>query len=283
MRVFTLLIFLALGQASEAEVKNNHLENLAVLIPSCDKYAEAWPGFFKLLDKYWPQLDNKIYLIGGKEKYERENLFNISILNEKSWSDNVLQALENIEEDYVMIFLEDYYITKPVDQEKLVRFFEIMKQEGAANLVLAPSGEYLKKHPDESGVAYMNLKQLYRTSLQAVIWKKEILKKLLKSGESPWEFELVGTLRTHEMNESFMIVTKDMPIPYFGVIRKGHWWRDIDKLAAKEGLNLKRKLPTEGFFREKYIELMGWISVHINKPVKKLFGLENKTLAPGWF
>ncbi len=281
MRVIIFLMCLFLSQVSTAAQKKHHLENLAVLIPSCDKYAEAWPGFFKLLDKYWPQLDNKIYLIGGHKKFERKNLYNISIVNEKSWSDNVLQVLNIIEEDYVMIFLEDYYITKPVNQENLIRYYEIMKQEGAANLVLAP-GEYLNKHPVEKGLAYMKPEQPYRTSLQAVIWKKDILKKLLKSGESPWEFELVGTVRTHGMKEPFMIST-DKPIPYSGVIRKGHWWRDIDSLIEKEGIVLDRKLPKESFFREKYIEIMGWISVNINQPIKRFFGLEHKTLTTGWF
>tara|TARA_R110002050_G_scaffold300734_1_gene472045 strand:- start:178 stop:1038 length:861 start_codon:yes stop_codon:yes gene_type:complete len=284
-KILSLLILISTAfQAQGIERKTKpDLDNLAVVVPSCDKYAEAWIGFFQLLEKYWPELNNEIYLIGGNKTYEKENLINVSIPNEKSWSDNMLQVLDMTQADYILILLEDYYITEPVNHKKFVSYYNIMRQEGSASLVLAPRDEYEKIHPFEKGLAYLNRDQPYRASLQAVIWKKDILKKILKSGESPWQFELKGTFRTRDLKEPFMIVTGKGPLNYLGAISRGQWSRKAMKLIKKEKLKFNRNMPSESLPIEIYNAIKGWISLNINQPIKKFFGVEEKTLMPGWF
>ena len=282
MKIFKLLFLLILFMESKPTLSKG-LDNVAILVPSCDKYSEAWPGFFTLLDRYWPEnKDLNIYLIGGKKSYKKDNVINISFTHDKGWSDNVIEALEHIHEDYVFIILEDYFLISPVKNDKLVIAFETMKSEKAASLVIA-FNEHATPHPTIKEVGFMNKDQPYRASLQAVIWRKEDLKKIIRSGESPWQFELDGTRRTYEMKAPFLSITDKSIFNYIGAISRGHWSRTAMHYIKKEKLDFQRHMPVENVWFEKYNAFKGWISRNINKPIKKFFGVEEKTLLPGWF
>ncbi len=38
---------------------------LAILVCSCDKYADVWEPFFKLFFKFWPDCPYPIYLLSN--------------------------------------------------------------------------------------------------------------------------------------------------------------------------------------------------------------------------
>ena len=86
----------------------------SIVVMSCDKYECCWYPFFKCLDKYFPN-HPKTYLIteGKTSKYSE------TIATTGSWTKRLKDALEQIKEDYILLMLEDFFIRKPVDEERI--------------------------------------------------------------------------------------------------------------------------------------------------------------------
>jgi hypothetical protein len=279
MKVVLVGLFIFLSQVSIAKAGDDFLDDLAVLVTSCDKYEEAWHPFFTLLNKYWPELTNKKYLISNKKTYNHSNIIPVQIPDEKSWADNMHEALDRIEENYIMIFIEDYMITEKANHQKVKEYYDLMRKESAAYLKLQPN-DYEKAHPDNKGVAYMGQTQEHRTALQLAIWRKDILRELLKKGENPWQFELDGNERSFNIKDPFMVVTHSI-VPYSGAIEKGHWWQWALDFLKKEGIHIKPKLPIlEKSSRIYFRRFRFWVHEHITGPIKKLFGIEKFKILP---
>ena len=74
-------------------------------------------------------------------------------------------------------------------------------------------------------VGQLHKKTPYKTSLMPCIWKKSILKEILKSGESAWDFETKGSLRASRY-DNFYALKKNL-IYYENAIIKGSWRKSI--------------------------------------------------------
>jgi hypothetical protein len=204
MKLFfvAIILFFVFFKAASAEAKNIEIKKFSILIPSTDKYSELWEPNFTLLFKNWPELlkqDQQVpmYLISNSKDSPHSRVQAFKVGKEKSWSDNLLMLLDQIDSQYVLIWLDDYILTQPVNRDRLANIIDFMDVNHAAyiELIINPSLH------DGTAIAHEGLMLrdkfgAYRTSLQACIWRKEALKWLLKSGESAWDFEIKGTLRS---------------------------------------------------------------------------------------
>ncbi len=257
------------------------IPNLTLIVPSCDKYSEAWKPFFTFLFKYWPNFEQKIYLIGNNNSYDDKRVTNILIPNEKSWSDNMLTALDQIEEDYILFMHEDYFLLSPVNVAEIEKLFKVMQKEKAAYLHLA-SRPVATMHPTIPNLGYLSKEQNYRTANQVVIWDKAVLKSLLKSGENPWEFELDGTVRSRAIDRPFMSVTGgNAPVAYLGAIWRGYWMPNAIELIEKENIAMEYKLPICSKMRSFIMnDMREFASTYFVRPIKKMLGLSDKRILP---
>lgn len=274
--LFYLFLLLA-SVASTNPAYGTELNNLSILIPSCDKYSEAWDPFFKLLFKHWPTLNQKIYLIGGYKKYPDPRVHSILVGQEKSWSDNMLFALERIPDDYVLIFLEDYFLLNSVNEPRLKILFEQMQKEKAGYLSLVNVSLSNKiPHSTIAGLGYLRPEADYRTALQVAIWNKAVLKQLLVSGENPWNFEMKGTERSRSISMPFLVTERDGPIEYLGGIDRGHWNEKAIALLKKENLQVDFNLPIDNPFR-RWLRgpFRGFIGYYVAKPIRRFFKKES--------
>ena len=82
------------------------------------------------------------------------------------------------------------------------------------------------------------------------IWKKAILKDLLKRGESAWDFEIKGSKRAYKYDK-FYAVYNDF-ITYENGIIKGKWRRSIVNNSNNYGLNIKDLTRPIMTLREEY-------------------------------
>jgi len=253
---------------------NNHLDNLAVLIPSHDKFSDTWPYFFKLFFKYWPEVSQTVYLLSNAERYADPRIVPILVGEEISWSHNIQIALQTIPEDYVLIILEDFPLTGPVDQNLLQELFQLMKAEQAGYLRLMANPPPDRPCLNHQNIGFIEKGSNYRTSLQVAIWKKSFLNEILVPGESPWQFELQGTKRSNGFDVAMMSIDKDspQPIPYFpNAIVRGVWVKEAREYLEREGMifDSTRALESDyqlwlrsNWFRKK-------ISKYIVQPLKK--------------
>lgn len=213
-----------------ATADTNRIDNMTILVSSCDKYAPLWDPFFSSLFKQWPSLltTNKqlpILLIANNKSYAQARVQMVNIPQERSWSDNMLQALQLVNTKYVLLMLDDYWVINPVQEAEILNILRVMQQENIAMTQLAynnPNFHYGTKHAYLRNAIYTNKYAAYKTSLQVAIWDKQALQFLLKSGENPWQFENNGTTRSHGYPGVFLNIEKEYPIEYLNATRQGH-------------------------------------------------------------
>ena len=113
----------------------------------------------------------------------------VYIQGEALWSDQLIQALTLISDEYVWYTLDDYFIAEDIDWEwweylavdmnmDALRVQPIV-QENSLPYLFKKEGELLKQTPDSP----------YQNSCATSIWKREYLLNSLKPCMNPWQWE----------------------------------------------------------------------------------------------
>lgn len=169
---------------------------VSVIVLSCDKNHFLWDGFFKLLEKYWPNHPPRLVLSTETLSFNGVIVSNSRSKNE-DWSTRVFHAICDANTEYVILMLDDFFIREPVDERRFENYLEIMQKDknvAAISLESQPGckkGTYLSE-----GLVKRRRFDSYRINAQPTVWSSKYLTKILRQGESPWQFELSGTFRS---------------------------------------------------------------------------------------
>ncbi len=181
----------------------------AVLVTSCDAYSDIWDPFFELMDKYWVDIPYKVYLntetIEFNKKYNNFEVIPLTLYNKKrkdktTWSRRMLDVLERVEEDYVFILVEDFFLRERVQTELIEKILDRMDKEPLMSQVQL----FGTRTNCDNGVRNtmsnnMVLEQIgddkAKVVFVPVIWRKSTLVKWLRPHESIWAFEACGAKR----------------------------------------------------------------------------------------
>ncbi len=228
-------------------MKNVAINDVAFLVVSCDKYSNLWEAFFTLLNKYWPDIQFKLYLLNNFKSFSWPNLKVINVGEDVSYSDNLNKALEKLPQNYIFLWLEDLFISEKVNNERVMDFLsEFQKNEGGyLNLAADMPISYEKNIGSEIGIIPKGVK--YRSAIGSTIYRRDTLKKLLIKGASAWELDKSRISDTLE--EKFFalnsISVKNPPIKYKNVLIKGKWAWGVKSFFYSEGL--EKLLPLREF------------------------------------
>lgn len=216
----------------------------AILVVSCDKYSDLWNPFFKSFFKFWPDCPFDIYLLNNHNCINIPRVKNISVGDDISWSDNLYKAINGLKEEYIFLFLEDLFLIEFVETNKILKIFTWILESNANYVRINPSATKAdKKFNDLVGI--ISKGTLYRTSTVLSVWKKDILLNLLKKGESAWDFEIYGSLRSDIYDEFYATWGKYFPI--INAIIKGKWQRKAIRKLSSIGIEInlsKREVMT---------------------------------------
>lgn len=243
-------------------------KNTALLVLSCDKYADIWPPFFDFLFRFWPDCPYPVYLGSNEKIFDDARVRTICSGAARDWSNDTLAILGQIPERNVIILLEDYFVYAHPDQPQLDCCIALLEKYNATFLRLAcfPSDHFVDYAYDaiaEQPEFVITRKEArYRVNLQAGIWDKEKLMQLIVPGESPWAFETEGTKRSRETDDVYLGVreTKGVrsvhgPIPYLcTALSRGVWMRDAIELCEANGIALDtshRPIESAGEYRKR--------------------------------
>jgi hypothetical protein len=169
-------------------------ESIAVVVVSCDRYADLWSPFFFLLDQFWPSRPGPVYLLSNHATPQFAGVETIAVGPDVSWSDNLALALERIPEEYVLLFLEDLLLCSAVDESRLQRIFGWVHQHRPNHVRLNPSERPYA--PFDETVGLVPPGAPYRASTVLTLWKRDVLGAILNPGENAWEFEIRGSERS---------------------------------------------------------------------------------------
>jgi len=207
---------------------------IAVLVVSCDKYSDLWQPFFECFRRYWPDCPYQVYLLSNYEEAGIQGLEVIKTGEDKSWSENMIKALQQIEHRYIFMFLEDLFLYKPVNNNRVVDLFQWALENDVNYLRMALRRHRADKiYNDKVGI--INKGSIYRASTVMALWKKNVLLNLLEPGESAWQFEIEGTVRADRYDKFYATWSN-----YFYTINtvfRGKWVPSALRKVKRRGID----------------------------------------------
>lgn len=243
--------------------------NFAVFVNTTDSFSDCWVPFFKLFKKFWSQFPGKIYLNTENKSFQFDDLNIISIKNETflkgkpNWSKSLLAALNFIEEDVILYMQEDYFLNDYVNANFIEEAYQLMLRDASISCIhltdQATPGPF-ENYNDNKDFKIISRNAAYRISCQAALWRKNELKKYIRTYETPWQFELIGTRRAQFLyKDSFLIIDNNqygvgkkeiMPYVFTGII-KGKWKKEVEPLFSANEIVVD--FNKRGFFDEQSV------------------------------
>ena len=216
--------------------KNSNIASTVIL--SFDGYSDIWPIFFECFKRNW-RLDFPTYLVTNQLKPDFDNVKNICVGREKSWSDRTRKAIKEVKSEYIILMLEDYFVTSVLENERIENLLSFMRNHNADYLRIYPFPKMRFKSENNNGIHQIPDNSLYGVNLQPSIWKRDYLLKVLgKENYSAWEFEA-----RQKNGENTQIKGKNFTIDYkiFNMLNgvlQGKWYPNSVKKLKKIGINV---------------------------------------------
>lgn len=228
--------------------------NIAILVLSCDKYSDLWAPFFQTFFKQWPECPYQVFLGANEKKFNHPKVTTVLTGNDKDWSSSLRKILTQIDADHVFIWLEDLFLTAPVDQKQLTNYFEYLIEKQAKHCNFA-----YHLHPKvthRNGLGEFKDPIPYRVNVIG-FWDKTYLNHLLLDGESPWNFEILGSYRA-SYDEGFYCFPRTI-MPYLNCVEKGKWFPKAVKYCQQENIAIDlvtRQQLEAGFSLKSYLQIL---------------------------
>lgn len=226
---------------------------LSILVSTCDAYADLWEPFFLMLKKYLP-LEIPIYLNTESKSIQMEGLDIRCIHPPERFRDcpygkRMILALRQIQTDYVLMMLDDFFLRKTVDTDIFSRIIKWMDEDKD---IVCFNSEATAVYADWELNKYPGFRRFppgnnYTLNMQAAIWRTKSLIKYWRPDISPWEWELlVNTMTTKYPKDKFYCASTwgDSYMDYghyatgdlWGVVRGKWFFPDVKPFFEKEGI-----------------------------------------------
>ncbi len=189
------------------------MENLTILVNSCDKYESVWDPFFKLLLKQWPECKNMSFVLNTETKVYFCDFLNVKTIcggTKRTWSERLKYVLNQIDTDYILYFLEDFFLLQKVDNDTFLEAFDFIKAHDDVGYIgLKYSPEHIFKEGSKADLSehFINkddIVTINRINSMTALWRKDWLTSLLRSHETPWEFEKYGSVRSRRTDKKVL-------------------------------------------------------------------------------
>lgn len=240
--------------------------NCTFLINSCDANDDIWKPFFMCLEKNWSDMSWPVVLNTESKSYKYKDYdiktFSLFSNRKDKWSQRLRETLEKIDTEYIFFILDDFFITEPVDSGFIKKCFNWMDDNQNISV--------FSFHPvvDDKNIVSKEYKGFekrpyfgeYKLNCQAAVWRRKRLIAFLKDDESPWDFEIYGSIRVGGFEDDFYVLDRDLkdPIEYnmvkggTGLVR-GKWSAKVVVPLFKE-LGLDVDFSKRGFINEDYFD-----------------------------
>lgn len=207
------------------------------MILSTDTRHELWVPFFKLFNIYWEDCPYEVVLATESKKFPGVTSYAL-FSEEVKGCRRLIENLKKIQTEYVILFTDDYFFNKKVNQNKIDKFIDWMEKDGniaCINFTHSP------KISHRISIKYKGLEKYgkydqYKISINAGLWRTQKLQSYLSEYETPWEAETYGNIRTFFSEDDFYtiafrntILFVDEIFDKYYNIHKGKWCIDYIK------------------------------------------------------
>ncbi len=205
----------------------------------------------------------------NNEKFNFTNWINLQVPeNCKTWGSELIYSIDFLNEEYVFVFLDDFYPIKEISALKL-------KEKIISSLDYNPSlirinsnfnrRIFLKRR--KNNIYLETYKHRYSTSLVLPIFKKEFLKKILLKNDSPWSFEKKSNERFRFRDHKFIFIKgNNLDFRMINIVVKGS--------SLRTSLNRIPKFKKQNYLKISKIKKMNFlneIKFHLKKIIFDIF------------
>ncbi len=204
----------------------------SVLVVSCDRYRDLWKPFFHQFWKYWPACPFPVYLVANSATWHDPRVCMLHAGVDESWSNSLKFFLSRIPSRYVLLLLEDFFLDGPVSNAAIANSLETLESLNGTVLRLVPNPPpdlAVRNHP---GIGEIHRLAPFRVSAQPGIWNRSALMAVLRDGESAWEFEHCGTVRS-QTDACGYFCMRATSLVYRHVVEQGKWFRAAARYYRK--------------------------------------------------
>lgn len=222
---------------------NKSMSRIPVMVISCDKYSDLWAIQAQTFHKNWEMDRVEFILTSNKKKLVQNFNKTIATGEDKDWSTNLKIALDQIDEKHVLFWLDDCFFSAKVDLNLIKTYFDYCARNDIDCLRLRcnPKPSNWNKY----GFGEIAQNAAYRATVFCCIWKVSSLKRLLRSGETAWDFEIHASRRAGpEMK--IQCVRKDIFKFVHGVV-KGKWILSSFYKLKNNNLKIEHGRPVQSF------------------------------------
>jgi len=262
--------------------------NCTIVVSSCDNYEDTWYPFFKILEEQWPDRPYPIVLNTESKSFDYEDMdimtFNFYKSGQKiQWGKRLIKTLENIDSEYIVFLLDDFFLLDRVDQKRIDECLDWMNKDKN----IAVFSFWRTHQPNIKDNKYPHFEKRpqeaeYRLNCQAAVWRREKLISYIRPHENPWQWELLGSKRSSRYKEDFYSAIEGEPYIFVydwfsgGGVHRGKWTKNIEALFEKHGIEIdysRRGFESNDIIKENVIGLK-----KVNKTMKSLIYKLNNIL-----
>lgn len=203
---------------------------MRVVIYSSDKTSWALRPFAYLFNLYWSR-DQRVSVFGNTTPdFALPNNFTFTSVGQfmpaQHWSNDLIAALQSINDDIICMMMDDYWLNRQVNAQAVRWCYEYMQQHAdVIRFDLTTDRLYANGITPYGAIGYLDViksdpRSPYNFSLQAAMWRRELLLNVLMPNETPWEVEERGTRRLMGMPYT-VLGTKQCPVHYTIAVQQG--------------------------------------------------------------
>jgi len=219
---------------------------ISIVVPSWDGYHDVWRPFFKCFFDSWPDCPYPIFLGTGEKESPDARVSVIKLGEDSGYSDNLSTLLSRVPSQWMILWTEDLLIQRKVRSRDLSVLIEQAMELDTGYLRLACPPLSLTslacRSPTQitDGIWRIPKGTRYRVGITVGLWKKTVLSRLLRAGESAWDLEIHGSKRSDQFSEEFLTInTETGPISLVNGVWKGSWTWPALRLVKEKDLEFE--------------------------------------------
>jgi hypothetical protein len=252
-----------------------------VLVAASDRAKDIFDITFQNSETIWRECDWPRYVGFTSKHPDAFGFKSLAAKSDADWRGRLADYLDGLPDpiQYVMLVVEDYLFTAPVNGRELDAIADLIVRNALAYVKLIPvtrnlygrAVERLRRLFDKRPLRPLARSEPYHSSLNVAIWKRVYLRSLVGQPGTVWQFEhLVGAERHYAVWHPV--------VRYQSLVGKEKWYRQAPRLLAHQGLSLghsKRELQSFRFqlqaIRERFVfETVGYLSFRLRRRFNRL-------------
>ena len=210
---------------------------MVILVLSCDKNEDLWYPFYKCIEKYYPNHPEIIYATETKQNPYYKTISKDYPL--ELWTKRIRETLYEIEDNIILTMMDDDFIRKPVDVERI----EYLKNQIKGNIGAFYFEKSFDKTDIETNIIGMKKRKHnneYEVCINCGIWQKDKFIDILSRDSDPWDVELNPDNKGYDfyINSGDYIIDWGYITWQYTNICRGKWCRNVIPFFEKEGIEI---------------------------------------------